>query len=616
MKKGALFVVLSVFAVLAFAQFTYALFTPTTPSSCSSSAIASAWDSIFRTSSSGITIVNGSSDGRCSNFLAYKISGNLTNVLAGYNLQPYSDKSLFYSAIEGNFTSTFQDILRNSTSENTTALNLSLNPSGLTSYALLRNVSSIAEANTTFSLLFRMDNSTWGTSGSGQSFVYSFSQSDSNSTAITGINAGVYNSTINYFMFNRTINSSCSPVWVAINTSCNSTDYKITWYNDSNSCGSTSGKPANITLSCDYDSNGIIGNFDSFTETNIDLVIYVNGTLGNISNNYTGTKRIEFKEDDVIRLAFNYTFDNPFDIRRISIEVENSDSDYGYMIISGINLTKTAWVDKLNSSANKVCVRNTDGSIENVSEDCDGSREYLIDCPGEEGGIKCSINGSKFVVSGITRSIVMEWLKDINTSIASCTVNWSCLGWSDCVSGSKTRICTDRAVCNITTGKPATSENCSVTSCSANWNCSSWAPANCPANLTQARVCRDLNSCNITTGKPSQSRTCERPKQNWTFVGIIIAAIILLIIAILIVISKINGGRKDDNNYVNVQGIGPRGPPGPPGGYAPVIVRPAMRPQVPMSPQPRPMPIQPRPMPMQPSPQPRPMPSGAPFQTY
>jgi len=351
-----------------------------------------------------------------------------------------------------------------------------------------------------------------------------------------------------------------------------------------------------------------LGGFDSFSRDNLDLAIYVNGTLGNNSKNYTALSReIRFREvdTDIDRLAFNYTFDSPLNVRGISIETQGSGGHYGFMVIRGLNLTKTVWVDKLNSSSNRVCVKNSDGTIDDVSDNCEGTREYLIDCPGSNAGIKCSLDGGYFVVSGITRSIVKEWLNDITAPIQNCTLNWSCTLWSDCVGGSKTRICTDKAYCNDTTGKPATSENCTVSVCNTNWTCTPWAPTDCPVNLTQTRACSDSNSCNILTGKPNQTRTCERPaQQNWQLIGIIVAVVILLIIAVLIVISKLNGGRRDDS-YVDIQGIGPRGPPGgPAAGYAPVIVRPIQR--TPMTP------MQPRPM----QPQPRPMPSGAPFGSY
>jgi hypothetical protein len=44
--------------------------------------------------------------------------------------------------------------------------------------------------------------------------------------------------------------------------------------------------------------------------------------------------------------------------------------------------------------------------------------------------------------------------------INSCTPNWSCNGWSSCVSGSQIRVCTDLNSCNNSTGKPVEMISC------------------------------------------------------------------------------------------------------------------------------------------------------------
>ena len=44
----------------------------------------------------------------------------------------------------------------------------------------------------------------------------------------------------------------------------------------------------------------------------------------------------------------------------------------------------------------------------------------------------------------------------------TCTENWSCIGWSDCVNGKQTRTCTDANSCGTTVNKPAESQSCVV----------------------------------------------------------------------------------------------------------------------------------------------------------
>jgi hypothetical protein len=611
MKKGVRLAVLFLAMILVLLSFSTAIFNAPIVTSCAN--VHLVWQSMFNASFGG-TVIGQTGDGKCTHFMAYKITGNLTDVLFGYDTPSYANRTVYYIAIEGNLSTAFQNNLTSLTYENISNFISNLNFAELAAGAYPRNVNSIVEANTLYSSTFKVENSSWSSSGSGQSLVYRFNNSENNGTTNVVIGGTVSNQTLSYLIYNRTLNlvvPSCIQNWTAVSGACNSSDYILTWYNDTNNCNNATGRPANVTLSCDYDSNGIIGNFSSFTDTNLDLRVYINDSLGNISKTYTGTRQVDFREIDseIDRLTFNYSFDSPLDVRGISVEIEDGDSHYGYIVVRGLNVTKTVRLNKLNSSSVRVCVKNSDGTIDDITSDCEGTREYLVDCPGSSGSIKCSIDGGLFVVSGISRSIVREWLGDLNETLSvSCTTNWSCSAWSDCNStGSKTKICIDKAFCNSTVGKPAVVESCTpVTVCNTNWSCSDWAPSECPSNLTQTRICRDTNACNVNSGKPNQTRTCERRNgTSWGFIGIIVAVIVLIIIAVIIILMKLNN--KDDNNYVNVQGIGgPRTPPSGPSpgnGYAPIIVRPAQRPlqNIPMQPM---------------SPQPRPMPSGVPFGTY
>jgi len=198
-KKSVLSLALAFIGLLLIVQGANALYAPTIPSSCSSANVSALWDSAFKgVSSSGIVIVNGTSGIKCDEFIAYKINGNLTNVLAGYDTPPYANRTRFYSAFEGNLSSAFQDILRNATNDNLIALNLSLSPSNVAIYTINYGINSIAEANTSFYSIFKAENSSWTSSGSGQNLVYSFSVNESNSSSITSVNGGVYN-----YSFNR-----------------------------------------------------------------------------------------------------------------------------------------------------------------------------------------------------------------------------------------------------------------------------------------------------------------------------------------------------------------------------------------------------------------------------
>ncbi len=75
-------------------------------------------------------------------------------------------------------------------------------------------------------------------------------------------------------------------------------------------------------------------------------------------------------------------------------------------------------------------------------EDGLGSYE-LYDCPNgcSEGACEEDIGGS-------------------NETNNSCTPDWQCNDWTDCVNGQQTRTCTDNNSCGVTTGKPVESQSC------------------------------------------------------------------------------------------------------------------------------------------------------------
>jgi len=97
-------------------------------------------------------------------------------------------------------------------------------------------------------------------------------------------------------------------------------------------------------------------------------------------------------------------------------------------------------------------------------------------------------------------------ISDSTEVVPACVPNWSCGSWSDCVSSSQTRTCSDLNNCNVTTGKPAESQSCT---CIPNWVCTSWEPEECPKDEVQTRSCSDSNNCGTLAGKPAESANCE-----------------------------------------------------------------------------------------------------------
>ena len=87
----------------------------------------------------------------------------------------------------------------------------------------------------------------------------------------------------------------------------------------------------------------------------------------------------------------------------------------------------------------------------------------------------------------------------------TCTPNWQCDDWSECVDDIQTRTCTDLNNCGTNEGKPAESQACGE-ECTPNWQCDDWSEC---VDDVQTRTCTDLNYCGTEEGKPAESQSCE-----------------------------------------------------------------------------------------------------------
>lgn len=92
-----------------------------------------------------------------------------------------------------------------------------------------------------------------------------------------------------------------------------------------------------------------------------------------------------------------------------------------------------------------------------------------------------------------------------------CTENWSCTSWSECSNGLQTRTCTDLEECGTTSNKPATVQSCTVT-CTPYWSCGEWSEC---LDGKQSQLCEDSNKC-LANYSYASSRDCCA--ENWQFV--------------------------------------------------------------------------------------------------
>ena len=506
------------------------------PSGCDDSEIQATWDSVFHETSAGITILKGDMVvfGICEKFLAYKFDeeNTLVSLLMGGSDLEGKDRGFFGK--HGNISEEDKINLLSLTNVDQAAT-VFVDQSVSRESELL-----IGEAVPFFESVFKHTSESWQTLDEGQSNMrYEYLEEFTNSSVESEITGAIFsNKSFEAILFTQDLipPEGCTPSWTAVNSSCQPDDVETISYTDANNCDGP--LQENQTTSCDYDRNGIIKNF-SMSTSNINLRAQLDSDPLNLSEVHNSTKKIELMEGNIARVTFKYDFDEPLDTGIIEVKKQGNSSTYGFLIANNIEATKTFVVDKLKSTSNAVCVRNTFvSSNDSFTSNCTGSYEEIIPCYGSTGSIKCNITNGRFVVSGLTHSGVKEFTEDYTLldDDTNCTPsNWICGSWSACANSRQTRNCTDAISCDTLQTKTE-SQTCSPT-CSPNWICTDWKPIECPEDETQTRTCQDDRACGTTTGKLPETRECTHEQSGLSTTWIIVIILIILIVAIGLVIS-------------------------------------------------------------------------------
>lgn len=526
------------------------------PDSCSNESIKLLWDSLISISSDNIVIFfNSSSNNRCNSIFAYKLIGSDAYILAAQESSSETRNSSIISAIHLNATQNYLDILKNITSIlNDTKINTDT-LSILQLYASLRNTATIGDADARFRNNFLISPPSWlsnpADAFASYYFVDTLATAD-RTTSQTGTISGNYS--LDVYVFTVSIVTNCTPNWIATVEACKQDDTQNVWYNDSKSCNSLVNKPDNSTKMCDYNSNGIIGSLSNVYQRNTNISITINSATLNLSANYTSVKTVEFKEGNITRVSFLWNFTYPLNLKQIFLEKQSSSSQVGYIILEGLNATKTLTIDRLNASG-KICIKDAVvNDISEISAQCNSNNEIIISCPGANSSLSCIIVNNKFVVSGISHSGIREILAS-GTTPTTCTPSWICSDWANCVNNLKTRTCLDSNNCNLNVGKPNLTQSCQITVCTSRWTCTSWNPTTCPKDETQTRTCTDNNNCNTNSGKPSESQTCSYTKPASLFWPIFIISLSLIIVIIIILIIITIKRNREETSQINFKYI-------------------------------------------------------------
>ncbi|MBU0760912.1 MAG: hypothetical protein KJ600_00910 [Nanoarchaeota archaeon] len=555
MKKGEILgIVLIVVLVLGFVYFfnpsggdvLLAPYVPPILSNCSDEdAIKAVWDEAFGAGSSGITIVTSTSSSQiCEHYFAYDLADG--SFLGGVSSVSGSENFTRIIAVRGMFSGAITVGLKALTSaqvgnnRHIDLLNLAVGEP--LKNAEPRSVGDVIifeqDAVDEFSSIFPMGNAS-GFANDSDADYFEFSYFSPDETVVGGWNFSteismvggvhVYNKT-SYFVSSETNEFFCTPNWTTHNTSCGTSETFVIWHEDLNDCPGAS--KANETGYCDYDGNGLIGTESEITDDHLDIELYIDDDRVDSSENYSGTELVELiDDDDVVRVEFDHDFSaEPLNLKLIEVKIQGSSSDFGYIIVSGIDDEKEVRVDRVAGSG-EVCVEDKEiDDIGDIDEDCDTSGEYSLSCPGSKNSFDCSISGGFYIVDDLDHSGVRELLEDDYVP-PICIPDWSCSSWSDCVSGEKTQTCTDLNYCGNLTGKPDETDTCVVPGCVPDWSCGDWGDC---SGGEKTRTCSDLNNCGTASGKPVQTKDCEGSSV-WFIAGIIAAAIFILGVVALLV---------------------------------------------------------------------------------
>jgi len=164
-----------------------------------------------------------------------------------------------------------------------------------------------------------------------------------------------------------------------------------------------------------------------------------------------------------------------------------------------------------------------DIACDNIDQDCSGSAFNGTDSDGDSYKVEGGLCGS--VDCNDTDSSINPGANDIcgnsvdedcsgsnkkcssGSNSNSCTSDWSCEDWSDCVSGKQERTCTDLDDCD---SDYTEEQECT---CEESWTCAAWLPRKCPSSEKQKRKCYDSNKCS-DDDEVKETRECESGKVN------------------------------------------------------------------------------------------------------
>ena len=212
----------------------------------------------------------------------------------------------------------------------------------------------------------------------------------------------------------------------------------------------------------DSDNDGISDSEDTFTCSNgrlksrkiFNITVNENEDVG---KELKGKNKVSIKDKNKKVVEFDVDFDEDnIDCRQVDVEKQPEVTTRGFTLIKGVDLTtktKTVFVDKI-AAFNRVCIKDEEvDSIDEVTQNCDGSNEFLVICDNTtQGNYNCTDIGTQYRVEGLLHSAVAE--------PTSCEESWTCDDWSSCEDNKQTRTCTETNGCGTNFNRPSEQQSC------------------------------------------------------------------------------------------------------------------------------------------------------------
>ena len=239
--------------------------------------------------------------------------------------------------------------------------------------------------------------------------------------------------------------------------------------------------------------DNLIGDEKSVNTSTINLTIFL-GDSSNLSRVVNESAKVRFLDGNSTIAEFDFEFPlYKLNLTNVTINKQGQNSS-GSLVIKGLKMpggiTKTVYVDKLNTLFNGICIKDEEiSAISEISSNCNSLSEHKVECDGTlQDSYKCTYNSTlnKYRIEGLRHSgvVQLDYAKPLPQSgdssspassstsggggSAICNSDWQCSEWTKCADGFKNRKCADKNECAYPAKKPLELQQCANNENSSN----------------------------------------------------------------------------------------------------------------------------------------------------